>query len=114
MAGHVALFVVAARAVGVELPLRTLLPVTLLVLVVAGLPLSIAGWGAARGAAAWAFAAAGATAEQGLAVAVAFGAVVTVATLPGGLVLARRAMERHGHAATSPDVAPSREVSAHG
>lgn len=87
VAGHVAIFVLVARAVGVDLPLRVLLPLTLVVLLVAGIPLSIAGWGPREGAAAWAFAAAGATAAQGLSVAVAFGAVVTVATLPGAVVL---------------------------
>lgn len=114
VAGHVAIFVVAARVVGVALPLSALLPLALLVLVVAGLPLNVAGWGPREGAAAWAFAASGATAAQGLAVAVAFGAVVTVATLPGGVVLLRRAMRLRAGTARAPQVAPRSEVSTHG
>jgi uncharacterized membrane protein YbhN (UPF0104 family) len=84
---HVATFVVAARAVGVTLPLAELLPLAVLVLVAAGLPLNLAGWGPREGMAAWCFAAAGAGAAQGVATAVAYGALVLVANLPGLLVL---------------------------
>jgi hypothetical protein len=86
-AGHTATFVVAARAVGVDTPLVELLPVVVLVLVAAGLPLNLAGWGPREGMAAWAFAAAGLGAEQGVATAVAYGTVVLLANLPGALVL---------------------------
>ena len=51
------------------------------------MPLNLAGWGPREGAAAWAFAAAGLGAAQGLAVAVAYGAIVFVATLPGAVFL---------------------------
>lgn len=85
--GHVATFVVAARAVGVGMPLAELLPLAVLVLVAAGLPLNLAGWGPREGVAAWSFAAAGAGATQGVATAVAYGALVLVANLPGLLVL---------------------------
>ena len=85
--GHVATFVVAARTVGVRLEVVELVPVALLVLVVAAVPLNLAGWGPREGAAAWAFAAAGLGAAQGLAVAVAYGTIVLVATLPGALLL---------------------------
>ena len=64
-AGHVAMYVVAARAVGLTAPLSTLLPLALLVLVAAGLPLNLAGWGPREGMAAWAFAAAGLGAATG-------------------------------------------------
>lgn len=86
-AGHVATFVVAARAVGVTLPPAELLPLTVLVLVAAGLPLNLAGWGPREGMAAWSFAAAGVGAAQGVATAVAYGALVLVANLPGLVVL---------------------------
>jgi hypothetical protein len=85
--GHVATYVLAARAVGVDAPLVTLVPLALVVLVAAGIPLNLAGWGPREGMAAWAFAAAGLGAATGLATAVAFGAIVLVANLPGALVL---------------------------
>lgn len=85
--GHVATFVLAARSVGITAPLSTVLPLAVLVLVAAGLPLNVAGWGPREGMAAWAFAAAGLGAGPGVATAVAFGALVFVANLPGLLVL---------------------------
>lgn len=87
LAGHVATFALAARTVGVRLPLVDLVPLALVVLLVAAVPLNVAGWGPREGAAAWAFAAAGTGATQGLAVAVAYGAIVFVATLPGAVLL---------------------------
>ena len=73
-----ATYVVAARAVGVEAPVSTLLPLVLVVLVAAGLPLNLAGWGPREGMAAWAFAVAGLGAATGVATAVAYGAMVLV------------------------------------
>lgn len=87
LAGYVATYVLAARAVGVDEPLANLLPLVLAVLVAAGLPLNLAGWGPREGMAAWAFAAAGLGAGTGLATAVAYGAIVLVANLPGVVVL---------------------------
>jgi uncharacterized membrane protein YbhN (UPF0104 family) len=87
LAGHVATFVVAARAAGVHLTVAELVPLALVVLLGAGLPLNVAGWGPREGAAAWVFAAVGLGAAQGLAVAVAYGAIVLVATLPGAVLL---------------------------
>lgn len=85
--GHVATYLLAARAVGVTAPTATLLPLAVLVLVAAGLPTNVAGWGPREGVAAWSFAAAGLGAAQGVATAVAYGAIVLVASLPGALVL---------------------------
>lgn len=87
MAGHVATYLLVARAVGVTAPLSTLLPLAVLVLVAAGLPLNLAGWGPREGMAAWVFAAAGLGSGTGLAAAVAYGAVVLVANLPGAVAL---------------------------
>lgn len=103
LAGHLLTFWLAARAVGVRMPLVDLTPLALLILLVAALPLNLAGWGPREGAAAWAFAGAGAGASQGLAVSVAYGAMAFVATLPGVLFLIRRRSGR-----------TSREVGAHG
>ena len=85
--GHLATYLIAARAVGVTSPLTTLIPLAVLVLVAAGLPLGLAGWGPREGMAAWSFAAAGLGAAQGVATAVAYGAMVLVANLPGAVVL---------------------------
>jgi uncharacterized membrane protein YbhN (UPF0104 family) len=87
VAGHLSTYLVAARAVGVTTSLVTLLPLALLVLLAAGLPLNVAGWGPREGMAAWAFAAAGLGAAEGVATAVAYGTIVLVATLPGAVVL---------------------------
>jgi hypothetical protein len=87
LAGYTATYVLAARAVGVDEPLASLLPLVLLVLVAAGLPLNLAGWGPREGMAAWAFAAAGLGAGTGLATAVAYGTIVLVGNLPGVVVL---------------------------
>jgi hypothetical protein len=103
--GHTVTFVVAARAVGVGAPLTELLPLAVLVLVAAGLPLNLAGWGPREGMAAWAFGAAGIGTGQGVAAAVAYGTLVLLATLPGALFLAPRpARGRRGTGATA--VAP--------
>ena len=95
---HLATYFLAARAVGVTTAAGTLLPVALLVFLAAGLPLNLAGWGPREGVAAWSFAAAGLGAGQGVATAVAFGAIVLVANLPGAAVLlvssARRRLPR--------------------
>ncbi|HEX6150443.1 lysylphosphatidylglycerol synthase domain-containing protein [Nocardioides sp.] len=87
VAGLVTTYVVAARAVGVSAPLASLVPLAILVLVAAAVPANLAGWGPREGMAAWAFAAAGLGAEQGLATSVAFGVMVVVAVLPGAVVL---------------------------
>ncbi len=89
--GHVATYLLAARVVGATAPLTTLLPLAVVVLVAAGLPLNLAGWGPREGAAAWVFASAGLGAAQGVATAVAYGAMVFVASLPGAVVLATSA-----------------------
>jgi hypothetical protein len=87
VAGHVVMFLVAARAVGVDASVGRLLPLTLLVLMGASIPVNVAGWGPREGAAAAVFAVAGLGAGQGVAVATAFGVLTVVATLPGAVVL---------------------------
>lgn len=88
-AGHLAVFIVAARSVGVAADIVHLVPLGLVVLLVSAIPLGIAGWGPREGGAALVFAAAGLGASTGLAVAVTYGVLSTCATLPGALVLAR-------------------------
>ncbi|MFC0505610.1 lysylphosphatidylglycerol synthase domain-containing protein [Micromonospora costi] len=94
VAGHLATFLVAARVAGATAPLSRLLPLTLLALLAMGLPLNVAGFGPREGVAAWAFGAAGLTAEQGVATATVYGALVLAASLPGAAVLLNRRMRK--------------------
>ncbi|HET6626718.1 MAG TPA: lysylphosphatidylglycerol synthase transmembrane domain-containing protein [Nocardioidaceae bacterium] len=87
VAGHAATFLLAARTVGSTVSPVRMLPLALLVLLAAGLPTNVAGWGPREGAAAWVFAGAGLGATQGVAVAVVYGVMALVATLPGAGVL---------------------------
>lgn len=96
VAGHVATYLLAARAVGVTASTVTLLPLALLVLVGAGVPTNVAGWGPREGVAAWTFGVAGLGADQGVATAVAYGGMVAVACLPGAVVLLVGAARRRG------------------
>lgn len=91
LAGYLATFVLAARAVGATAPLADLLPLLVLALLAMTLPVNVGGWGPREAAAAAGFAAVGLPAAQGLAAAVVYGTLALVACLPGGLVmLARR------------------------
>lgn len=88
LAGHIALFVVAARVAGSSAPVTALVPPLVLALLVMGLPVNIGGWGPREAAAALAFGAAGLGAQQGLATAVVYGVLTLVSSLPGVAVLA--------------------------
>ena len=111
VAGHTATFLIAAHAAGSQQSIPDLLPLAVLVLLAMGLPLNVGGWGPREGMAAWAFAAAGFGAAQGISAAVAYGVMVFVASLPGAAVLLaqwlrpRRAL--HGGAATAGRRAPA-------
>lgn len=87
MAGHVAVFMIAARAAGVTVSTTRMLPLAVLVLLAMSVPANIAGWGPREGVAAWAFGAAGLGAGQGVTVAVVYGVLSLVACLPGAAVL---------------------------
>ena len=90
LAGHLLMFLVAARAAGSHASPVTLLPLALLALIAMGLPLNIGGWGPREGVTAWAFGAAGLGTDTGLAVAVVYGMLGFTASLPGILVLLAR------------------------
>lgn len=101
-AGHLALFLVAARTAGSAAPVGRLLPLMVLTLLAMGLPVNIGGWGPREGVAALAFGAAGLGAAQGLATAVVYGVFALVASLPGAVVLLRPTRARP-RAHRSPD-----------
>ncbi|WP_262505020.1 lysylphosphatidylglycerol synthase domain-containing protein [Streptomyces sp. TRM68367] len=90
LAGHITMFVVAARVAGATASVAVLLPLAVLALLAMGLPLNVGGWGPREGVTVWAFGAAGLGASSGLAVAVVYGVLSLVASLPGVLVLAAR------------------------
>jgi 3,4-dihydroxy 2-butanone 4-phosphate synthase/GTP cyclohydrolase II len=88
-AGHLAMFLVAARAAGSTASVGRLLPLMVLTLLAMVLPLNVGGWGPREGVAALAFGAAGLGAAQGLTASVVYGVLVLIASLPGALVLLR-------------------------
>lgn len=90
LAGHLAMFVLAARVAGSDASVAVLLPIAVLALLAMGLPLNVGGWGPREGVTAWAFGAAGLGASSGLAVAVVYGVLSLVASLPGVFVLLAR------------------------
>jgi uncharacterized membrane protein YbhN (UPF0104 family) len=94
LAGHLATFLVAARAAGSAASLLELAPLLLLALIAMGLPVNVGGWGPREGVMAWAFGAAGLSAAQGLTIAVAYGILAFVAAAPGAVVLVARLMAR--------------------
>lgn len=90
LAGHIAMFVLAARVAGSGASVAALLPLAVLALVAMGLPLNVGGFGPREGVAAWAFGAAGLGASSGVAVSVVYGVLSFVAALPGLAVLVAR------------------------
>jgi uncharacterized membrane protein YbhN (UPF0104 family) len=92
LAGHLALFVVAARVAGVDAPVGQLVPLMILALLAMGLPLNVGGFGPREGVCALLFGAAGLGAAQGVTVAVVYGVLTLVASLPGAGVLLVRSV----------------------
>jgi uncharacterized membrane protein YbhN (UPF0104 family) len=116
VAGHTATFVIAARVAGCTAPLGELVALLMVVQVAVVIPLSIGGWGLREGAAAWAFAAAGLGAANGVTVAILYAVLMLAAVAPGAGLLLGDAVRRRrgpGHSGESrePDpVPPTREA----
>jgi uncharacterized membrane protein YbhN (UPF0104 family) len=111
VAGHTATFVVAARVAGCTAPLGELVALLMVVQTAVVIPLSIGGWGLREGAAAWAFAAAGLGAANGVTVATLYAVIMLAAVAPGAGLLVGDAVRRRrgpGHSGESrgPDPAP--------
>ena len=87
VSSYLAVFVMAARGLGVITPATVLLPLIGPVLVTMLIPVTIAGWGVREGAAALLWAAGGLSAADGVAIAAAYGLIVLVSSLPGAVVL---------------------------
>ena len=90
LAGHIGMFVLAARVAGSGASVAVLMPLAVLALLAMGVPLNVGGFGPREGATAWAFGAAGLGASSGVAVAVVYGVLSFVAALPGAVVLVAR------------------------
>jgi uncharacterized membrane protein YbhN (UPF0104 family) len=86
-AGHLAVFVLAVRTVGVDVSWSVALTAGLVVLAGSSIPVSVAGWGPREGVTAWVFGLIGLGAASGLTVSVVYGVLAAVATLPGAVVL---------------------------
>ena len=111
VAGHTATFVIAARLAGSTAPLGELIALLMVIQIAAGIPLSIGGWGPREGAAAWAFAAAGLGAANGVTVSTLYAVLMLAAVTPGAGLLVRDAVRRrrgreHPGKSTGPDPAP--------
>jgi glycosyltransferase 2 family protein len=91
--GHALTFLIAAHAVGVSAPVSRLLPLAFISMMAMALP-NIGGWGPREGITAWTFSAASLGAGRGAATTVAYGVMVLVASLPGGLVLVAEWLSR--------------------
>jgi uncharacterized membrane protein YbhN (UPF0104 family) len=111
VAGHTATFVIAARIAGCTAPLGELIALLMVIQIAAGIPLSIGGWGPREGAAAWAFAAAGLGAANGVTVVILYTLLMLAAVAPGGGLLLgdavrRRRAREHPKTRSRPDPAP--------
>jgi hypothetical protein len=110
---YVAMYLAAARAVGLTTPFTVLLPLVPPVLLSMLIPITVAGWGVREAAAAVLWGAVGLTAEDGVAASAAYGVLVLASTLPGAIVLisagrGRRGGRRPDGSGGSADGAPGR------
>ncbi|WP_157536947.1 lysylphosphatidylglycerol synthase transmembrane domain-containing protein [Microbacterium sp. Root180] len=94
LGAHVATFLVACVAVGVEASPDRVTAAALVAVLASSIPFSLGGWGPREGAAAWAFGVAGLGAAAGLAAATAYGVLAMIAVAPGAVVLAASALRR--------------------
>ena len=96
---------------GSTAPLGELIALLMVIQIAAGIPLNIGGWGPREGAAAWAFAAAGLGAANGVTVSTLYAVLMLIAVTPGaGLLLndavRRRRGREHKPESAGPDPAP--------
>lgn len=102
VASYIGVFLIAARALGVESPLVAVLPLVAPVLMTMLIPVSIGGWGLREAAAAALWSLSGLTAEDGAAISVTYGLIVLVSAAPGILVLMRAGLVGRDRTARPP------------
>ncbi|MFH8251863.1 lysylphosphatidylglycerol synthase domain-containing protein [Microbacterium sp. B2969] len=106
VACHVATFVVAGVAVGLEASPRTA-SVAVVAVLAGTIPLNVGGWGPREGVAGWAAAAVGFGSATGVAASTAYGVLAMIAVAPGAAVVAAAALtRRRGHAAVAVEIRP--------
>ncbi|UCC26629.1 MAG: flippase-like domain-containing protein [Gemmatimonadales bacterium] len=93
---YLAIYLLSAAAIGVDTPWHVLAPLVAPVLLTMLLPVSVAGWGVREAAAALLWGAVGLAPAEGVAISVAYGVLVLLASLPGGAVLALTLRTRRG------------------
>jgi uncharacterized membrane protein YbhN (UPF0104 family) len=91
---HLALFAIAAVAVGAPVPPLRMLALGMVVLLAASIPANLGGWGPREGAAGWAFAMAGFGAAAGVSAATLYGVLAFVAIAPGAVIAQSAALVR--------------------
>lgn len=102
VASYILVFVIAARAVGVQTPTAVVLPLVAPVLMTMLVPVTVAGWGIREAAAAWLWGLAGLTPEDGATISVTYGLIVLVSSVPGLIVLMRILLGDRGRRARPP------------
>lgn len=93
---YIAMYVVAARAVGVGTPTLVLAPLVAPVLMSMLIPASIAGWGVREATAAGLWSVVGLSVQDGVAISAAYGLLVLLSSLPGALILLTAGRDRTG------------------
>jgi uncharacterized membrane protein YbhN (UPF0104 family) len=101
---YIAVYLCAAEAVGTDAPWSRLAPLVAPVLMTMLLPITVAGWGIREAAAAGLWAAVGLSAEDGVAISVAYGVLVLVSTAPGAVVLIGMVLGGRGRTGRRPRV----------
>ena len=84
---YIGTFILAARSVGVDLPVVTLVSLVAPVLVTMLIPVTVAGWGVRESAAAVLWALVGRSAVDGVSISAAYGLLTLLASIPGCLML---------------------------
>ena len=93
LVSYLLVFVMVAAGMGLAGNLATvalIAALSLVLLLAMVVPVTVSGWGVREGVAALLWPAAGLPAEQGVAISVGYGAVIFLASLPGGLMLLRK------------------------
>ena len=104
--GHLATLILAARTAGAITPTVQLLPLAMLVLLATAVPTNVGGWGPREGMAAWAFAAAGLGAAQGVAMTTVYAVLTLAAISPAAPLLVVAWLRRRGRDQRQADPSP--------
>ena len=99
---YIGIFLVAARALGIETPTATVLPLVAPVLMTMLIPVTVAGWGIREASAAGLWGLMGLTPEDGAAISVTYGLLVLVSSAPGVIALTLALIGGRGRRARHP------------